>query len=144
MRTIALTSHPIVLLDPSIPIEEIELKGRRVLVITQGVNPIDYQIGIIPSSGLPIPQVVNLENYTSSIYLEGIGNISLYHSGGKEIKYLPPPVEGVIYITSSFTAKEAYGIGRRDVFAPALLVGRVLENGISEIIGTIGLKLEGS
>ena len=76
--------------------------------------------------------------------IEGLSApISISKSSGKQISDLPPAEEGVIYITSSFTASAAAAIGRTDIFAPAHIVCTLNPDGTTTILGTIELKQGG-
>lgn len=144
IKAIALTSHPVVLFNNDLPVETVEIKGRPCMVVAHGVDPQDYQQGIIPASGLPVPQVGNTAATETQLEIEGVETpVSISLSAGKEITGLPEAQEGVIYITSSFTAASAAAIGRSDVYAPAQLVCALNEDGSTTILGTIGLKQGG-
>ena len=69
--------------------------------------------------------------------------ISISKSSGKQISDLPEAQEGVIFITSSFTASAAAAIGRNDIFAPAQIVYTLNPDGTTTILGTIELKQGG-
>lgn len=144
VTAIALTAHPVVIFSNSLPTETIEIKGRPTTVVAPGVNSSDYLLGIIPASGLPVPQVGNIDATTTVLEIEGLSApINISKSSGKQISDLPATEEGVIYITSSFTASAAAAVGRTDVYAPAQLVCTLNEDGTTTILGTIELKQGG-
>lgn len=144
VTAIALTAHPVVIFSSSLPTETIEIKGRPTTVVAPGVNSSEYLLGIIPASGMPVPQVGNVDATTTMLEIEGLSApISISKSSGKEIKDLPEAQEGFIYITSSFTASAAAAIGRTDVYAPAQIVCTLNPDGTTTILGTIELKQGG-
>jgi hypothetical protein len=144
IKPIALTAHPVVVFSSSLPTEIVEIKGRPTMVVSAGVNPLDYQLGIIPASGLPVPQVGNIDATSTEMEIEGlVAPVSISLSSGKQITGLPAAEEGVIYISSSFTASSAAATGRTDVYAPAQIVCHLNEDGTTTILGTIGLKQGG-
>lgn len=146
VQAVALTSHAVNILRADTPVEEIQVKGRPVVVYTGGLDEIEkYIIVSIRPSGLPIPQVVDLgaeaPSSPSILNIEGVPvEVEIVASGEKIIKCLPPAEEGVIYITSSFTAATAAAQGRRDVYAPRQIVCCINDDGTTTIVGTLGLR----
>lgn len=144
IKAIALTSHPVVIFSGDLPTETVEIKGRPTVVVAPGIDSTDYLLGIIPASGLPVPQVGNVDATSTMLEIEGLSApISISKSSGKKISDLPEAQEGVIYITSSFTASAAAETGRTDVYAPAQIVCTLNPDGTTTILGTIELKQGG-
>ena len=139
---VALTSHPVVILDDDTPTKETEIRGRKSLVF-DGKNPEDYILGTIEPSGLPVPNVKILDGGTREFVVKTNGfEVTVIQSLGQEkvIEDLPEPIDGVFYVTSSFTADVAVSQGRTDVLAPRQLVLILNEDGSTTILGTIKLK----
>jgi hypothetical protein len=145
MKAIALTSHAVNILKPTALVEQIEVKGRPAFIY-RGKDLKEDTLVSITQSGLPIPQVkdTSAEVSQETLNIEGVDiEIEISSSAGKEIHNLPEAQEGVIYITSSFTANEALKLGRQDVYAPKQLVCILNEDGSTTIVGTLGLKKGG-
>ena len=139
---VALTAHPVVILDDDTPVKETEIRGRKSLVF-DGKNPEDYIIGTIEPSGLPVPNVKILDGGTREFVVKTNGfEVTVIQSLGQEkvIEDLPAPLTDIFYVTSSFTADVASSQGRRDVLAPRQLVLILNEDGSTTILGTIKLK----
>lgn len=143
LNAVLLANHDMVVFNSKLPVVTTEVKGRPCVVVAEGVNSSDYIVGVVKSSGLPVPQVGNVSATSVEMEVMGLGTISLSTSGGKEIHNLPAPVEGIVYITSSFTAASAASVGRTDVWAPAQLVCSINPDGTTTILGTIGFKQGG-
>lgn len=141
---VALTSHPVVILDPRTPVKETEIRGRKSLVFAGTGNPKDYIIGEIQPSGLPVPNVKVIDGETRQFIIKTNDfEVPVIQSLGstKVIEDLPEPLTDIFYITSSFTADVAVSQGRRDVLAPRQLVLLLNEeDGSTTILGTIELK----
>jgi len=144
-KLIALTSHPVVILDPETPVKETEVRGRKSLVFT-GDYIAPYVMATIEPSGLPVPAVKqesdgNGEPETFTIEFDGASvTVCREPQGRAVIVDLPEPQNDVYYIASSFTADAACRLGRTDVIAPAQLVLAEREDGSTMILGTIGFK----
>ena len=135
MKFVALTSHPVVILREDTPVAMQEMGGRQTPIF-DGDDITPWILDIIPPSGLPVPAVLPSSGESTFEEVNGV-QLEVAPSGAKEIRDLPAPQEGVIYIVSAFTAAAAC---RRDVVHPRCLVQQVTGDGKTVILGTVGLK----
>ena len=139
---IALTAHPVVILDPRTPVKEAEVRGRKSLVF-DGKDPKDYIIGVVEPSGLPVPNVKVQDGESREFTIKTNDfEVPVIQSLGstKVIENLPEELDDIFYVTSSFTADVAVSQGRTDVLAPRQLVLMLNEDGSTTILGTMELK----
>ena len=102
----------------------INLTPHAITLAAGGVNT------IYPPSGV-VARVVGAPAPLTSVEITGIGAFPLSRTQKGEVFDLPPPVEGVIYITSGFVGAHSDVRGvRPDVFSPGTgpLDGAIREN----------------
>lgn len=137
-NVIALTSHPVNILRKDVIVETLQVKGRPTLIYKGECLEKDIVLKI-PSSGLPVPQVSDVEPTSISLNINGV-EVPVSKIVGKEIKNLPDFSEDCIFITSSFTQAAAKELGRVDIYAPTDLICTLNDDGSTTIVGTRGLK----
>ena len=140
MKVKALTGHKVNLLKANTPYETKSIKGRPTLIfVGDDINDwIEIQVegtGIVPEVVSEKGTLTHIELNNKQIPLEKTGVF-------KEIKDLPEPEEGTIFVASSFTqatAKEK--LGRSDIYSPQQLVCTLdPKTGATTVVGTLGLK----
>ena len=125
---INLSQHPLTILGVATPTRLFSFNGREYPCLDG--DPIVLET--LPPWEGELPTVQTIPGETLEV-----DGITIAFSGGEEVINLPPPKEGVIYISSSRVAKAT---PRRDVVAPGQLVFVAPHEGRGEIAGCLGLQ----
>jgi len=131
MKFVNLSQHKLGILNPLQPTKEFTFRGRQQLALDAEPHLV---ISLPPWEGA-LPEVVR----TSGDERE-VDGVSILFEGTEEIKNLPSPQEGTIFITSYQAAKAAWSLGRKDICCPGQLVFVEPHQGRGEIAGCLGLK----